>query len=357
VRLVFATQAVDADHPNLAATLDKIAALAERVKAVTVITDRVGRHDLPPNVELIPYGGRSRLVRAARFEAALARALRPRPAALLAHMVPQYVLLGAPLALPLRVPILLWYTHWANSHTLVVAARLSSAILSVDRASFPLQSARVHAIGHGIDLQRFSPQARSATGGPLRLLALGRIQPWKGIDTLLSGFELAIEAGLEATLEIRGPTLTSAEEQHRDELLAIVAGSPALRATVTIADPVSRDRLPELLAAHDAVVSPVRGHTGGGSLDKVVFEATGSGLPVLTSNPILGDYLGGFDGALLFRPDDPHDLARALREFAQLSPEARDAMGHELRRRAEAGHSVEAWADAVLRVVAEVGGR
>jgi glycosyltransferase involved in cell wall biosynthesis len=357
VRLVFATQAVDADHPNLAATLDKIRALAERVDAVTVLTDHVGRHDLPPNVELAPYGGPSRLVRTARFEVALARALRPRPAALLAHMVPQYVLLAAPLALPLRVPVLLWYTHWATSRTLAAAARLSAAILSVDQASFPLQSARVHPIGHGIDLQRFSLRPRPASASALRLLALGRIQPWKGLDTLLRGLEVATEAGLEATLEIRGPTLTSAEERHRRELRAIVAASPSLRAAVTIADPVSRDRIPELLAAHDAVVSPVHGHTRGGALDKVVFEATGSGVPVLTSNPNLGEYLGGFGGALLFRADDPHDLARALMEFAQLSPEVREAIGRELRRRAEAGHSVEAWADAVLRVVSEVRGR
>ncbi len=55
-----------------------------------------------------------------------------------------------------RVPLLLWFTHWKPSRTLVLAERLSTAILSVDRRSFPLDSGKVVAIGHGIDTDRFA---------------------------------------------------------------------------------------------------------------------------------------------------------------------------------------------------------
>ena len=71
-----------------------------------------------------------------RFERELARSL---PAnAVVAHMIPAYVLLAAPLVRPRRIPLLLWYTHWKASAMLRVAERLATAIVSVDRRAFPL---------------------------------------------------------------------------------------------------------------------------------------------------------------------------------------------------------------------------
>src|SRR6476619_353362 len=118
MRLVFVTQAIDADHPNLAATIDMLRALAARFDHVDVVTDRVLRHDLPANVSFRTFGAPSRGRRLARFLGAIRGAIRgalaARPDALLAHMVPVYVVLAYPFARPRRVPILLWYTHWRS---------------------------------------------------------------------------------------------------------------------------------------------------------------------------------------------------------------------------------------------------
>ena len=116
MRLVFLTQAVDADHPALAQTLDASRALAERVdERRRPLRSRSGPHGpLPDNVRVRSFGGRARLERGARFE----RAARREPAAAvargrcLAHMVPLFVVLAAPLAKPLASGSLLWYTHW-----------------------------------------------------------------------------------------------------------------------------------------------------------------------------------------------------------------------------------------------------
>ena len=62
-------------------------------------------------------------LRGARLAAALAAELRTRPAAVLAHMAPIYAVLSAPLARPLGVPVLLWFTHWRRSRLLEVAER------------------------------------------------------------------------------------------------------------------------------------------------------------------------------------------------------------------------------------------
>ena len=70
-------------------------------------------------------------------------------------MCPIYAVLAAPLARPLGVRVLLWYTHWRASRLLALAERVATAVITVDRRSFPLDSGKVVAIGHGIDLTAF----------------------------------------------------------------------------------------------------------------------------------------------------------------------------------------------------------
>src|SRR5205085_10439973 len=121
------------------------------------------------------------------FERALARELRGADA-VVAHMVPLYAVIAAPLVRPRRIPLALWYTHW-KAHAVVRAAeKVCTHILSVDRRSFPLPSAKVHAIGHGIDLREFS--CTETPPGPLRALVLGRYSPAKGLETILEAAEL-----------------------------------------------------------------------------------------------------------------------------------------------------------------------
>lgn len=351
MRLVFVTQKVDVGDPILGATVAKLRALAARCEEVHVLALAVGRHDLPPNVTFATFGAPTRLGRGLRYARVLLQALRPRPDALIAHMCPIYLVLAAPLAKPLRVPLLIWYTHWTIDRTLRAATWLCDAALSVDRRSYPLDSPKVIPIGHGIDVAEFP--ARDGTRpaeGRLSLLALGRTSPSKGYTTLLAALEEAADRGLDFELEVRGPSTTDEERRHREELLERIGAGP-LRERVRVEAPVPRPEVPTLLRRFDAVVNPTRGQTHGGALDKVVYEAAASGVPVLACNPHFEPFLGGLPVALHFRSGDPEDLAEKLLAFAAASPEARVEAGRELRRRVEEGHSSETWADAVVRVV------
>ena len=357
MRLVVLTQVVDADHPVLAQTVDVLRALARRCERLAVLCDRVGRHDLPEHVVLRTFGSRGRLGRGLAFERALApELLRHRPDAVLSHMIPVFLTLAAPLAKARRVPLLLWYTHWNASRELRLATRLADRVLSVDRRSFPLDTLKAHGIGHAIDVDLFAPAAGARREGPLRLLALGRIARWKGHDTLLEAFRLAVEGGLEATLEIRGPELTPDERAHRAELDAVIRASPLLAAHARIAEPVPRAEIPALLRAADALVSanqPAASQT----LDKVVYEAAACAVPVIASNPALHEFLDQLPVELRFPPRDAAALAERLLDFAAAPGEARAATGAELRRRVVRDHSLEHWADAVLAAVRETGSR
>jgi glycosyltransferase involved in cell wall biosynthesis len=355
VRLLVLTQVVDADHPALAQTVDILDALARRCEEVAVVCDHTGRHDLPPNVRISTFGSSSRAGRGLGFERAVARELRHRgrrPDAVLAHMIPQFLALAWPLCRPLRIPLGLWYTHWNADRSLRLAVPLADVVLSVDRRSFPLESPKVHGIGHAIDVRAFPPPAGPKLHDPpLRLLALGRMTAWKGYTTMLDGLERATAAGLDARLDIRGPALTDAERAHLAELRETVAASDVLRERVALEPPVPRAEIPGLLAEADVLLSATQPE-GSETLDKVVYEAGAAGVPVLSSNVALDEFLGGLPVRLRFVRKDAEDLARALLEIGAAGPEVRAEIGAELRRRVETGHSVESWADSVLRELA-----
>jgi glycosyltransferase involved in cell wall biosynthesis len=324
--IVFVTQQVDPEHPALAATVPMVRALAARVDEVAVLALSAVPGVLPENCRIRLFGGQSKAERFARFEAAVLAALRRRPERLIAHMAPVYAVLAAPPARAVGVRTLLWFNHWKATRTLRLAERLVDRVVSVDRLTFPLASEKVVPIGHGIDLAEF---ACTEPPGGMRLLALGRTSPAKGLETVVR----AVAQVDGASLTVRGPSLTDEERLHRAELERLADGLP-----VEIGDAVPRAGLPVLFASHDLFVNNMRP----GAADKVVYEAAAACLPVLASNPSFAELVEPFPR------DDADELARRLRAFAALSAAERGRIGRELREQVAARHSVESWADGIL---------
>jgi glycosyltransferase involved in cell wall biosynthesis len=325
-RLVFLTQAVDPGHPALAATIAQIRALAARVGDVVVLAQSAAPAELPGNVEVRTFGASTRIGRMLRFERELARAL---PAdAVVAHMIPVYVLLAAPLVRPRRIPLLLWFTHWKATPQLRAAERLATAVVSVDRRSFPLGSAKVRPIGHGVDVSEFSCTDRSAHEG-VHAVVLGRYSPAKGLATILR----AVREVDGVEVELHGAALNELERRHRDELAGL--GAP-------LGDAVARADVPVLFERADVLVNNMEA----GAPDKVVYEAAAACLPVLASNPVFDDLFAGFP--LFFDRDSPESLAGRLRWFASLAAAERAEIGRTLRERVAKNHSVDTWADGIL---------
>ena len=217
MKLVFITQQVDPDHPALAATVPE----DRRARAARGRGRRArGRRGRGRPAGELPRADVSRVAR----RPGAARASRPRSprelrglrgGAVVAHMCPIYAVLAAPLVRPLGVPLLLWFTHWRASRLLQAAERVSTAVISVDRRSFPLESDKVRAIGHGIDLSEFSCAPSRSDDDGLRLLALGRYSPAKGLDVVLRAIA-AVDDGVR--LDVHGPALSAEEQAHRAEL-------------------------------------------------------------------------------------------------------------------------------------------
>ncbi len=338
-KLVFITQQVDPAHPALAATVPKVRALANLVDEVVVLADGAVEGVLPANCRVRTFRSASKAGRGARFEAALARELPGlRGGAVVAHMCPIYAVLAAPLVRPLRIPLVLWFTHWRASRLLRAAERASSAVVSVDRRSFPLESQKVQPIGHGIDVSEFSCAQRDTPDDGLRLLALGRYSPAKGLDVVLRALAVVGEG---VRLDVHGPALSAEERAHRADLERLTTELP-LNGRVNLWNAVPRAEIPALLSAHDALVNNMRA----GAPDKVVYEAAAACTPVLASNPVFDSLL---DPAQMFNRDDPGDLADRIRALAALASSERAALGRQLRERVEESHSVESWARGVLQ--------
>jgi glycosyltransferase involved in cell wall biosynthesis len=335
-RLVFITQQVDPEHPALGATVAKIAALAGRLDEVAVLADGAVAGALPENCRVRTFAAGSRAGRGLRFERALALELRrPRPLAVVAHMCPIYAVLAAPLARPLRIPVLLWYAHWNPSPTLRLAERLATRIVTTDRRTFPLASGKVVPVGQAIDVERFTCRERQP-GAKLEAIALGRYSPAKGYRQLLE----AVAQVENARLRVYGPTLTEEERNHKQKLHDFVK-ELQLTQRVQLNDAVARERIPDLLSEADVLLNNMRG----GTSDKVVYEAGASCVPVIASNPVFDDLLSE---EWRFAREDVDELAQRLRTFSQLAPDERARLGRALRERVLACHSVDSWADGIL---------
>jgi glycosyltransferase involved in cell wall biosynthesis len=334
MRLIVVTQQVDPASPVLGATVAKLRALAERLEELVVLTDSAVEGVLPDNCRVLLFRSGNRAGRGLRFEAALSRELvrRPRPGAVLAHMCPIYAVLAAPVARPLGVPVFLWFTHWRRSRQLATAERLSTLVLSVDQRTFPLESNKVLAIGHGIDVSDL-PCVDRPPRDPLTLLALGRTSPAKGLETIIR----ALSGVPDVKLLVIGPSLTEEERLHKIALERLVIDLSLLD-RVDIRHAVPRHTVPGLYGEVDALVNDMRE----GATDKVVYEAAATCMPVLASNPAFDTLL---PAELRFEHGDVEGLALAI---AGLVGVDRNAIGRDLREIVVREHSVETWAQRVV---------
>ncbi len=328
MKVVFVTQSADPAHPVLGATLAKIRALAERVDEVVVLADSVDESALPSNCRGRSFAAPSQAARGVRYLAALAPELLHKPVAVVAHMAPVFAVLAAPVARPLRVPLVLWFTQQGSGPALQAAERVVDKLLTVDVRTVPIQSTKIRAIGHGIDVAAL-PCVPERQPPLRRLLGLGRYAPVKGWETVLG----ALAELPEASLTLHGPLLTDGDRVHRPQLEQLAADL-GVAERVSFGDAVPYAEVPHLFGLADAVINATRGNAA----DKVVYEAAAACLPVFASSPIFDTLL---PESLRWHGDYPSSLAERIRSYP-------GGAGPALRERVASEHSVDHWAERVL---------
>jgi D-inositol-3-phosphate glycosyltransferase len=150
------------------------------------------------------------------------------------------------------------------------------------RQVYGVPPARVEVIPLGVDPERFAPgsreQARVALGLPVDdriVLAVGRIEPLKGLDILIrAAAEITDRSGLRLLL-------VGGDEQARPEFdrLRAIAREVGVEDLVTFVGSIEHEELPDYYRAADVVVMPSFAESFG----LVAVEAMACGVPVVVS--------------------------------------------------------------------------
>jgi glycosyltransferase involved in cell wall biosynthesis len=203
---------------------------------------------------------------------------------------------------------------------------------------------------NGVDLSLWTmrdlPDAPNASNapGPTRLVFLGRLADWKGVDLLLDAMAVAVRT-CDVTLEILGDgPMRSALEAQADRL--------GLSSRVRFAGWITQTDCPRRLRHSDVLVLPSYHECGGA----VVLEAMACGLPCIAADwggP--ADYLDSSCGVLVpprTTGQIVNDLAAAIIRLAG-DPALRQSMGRCAREKVAAQFDWERKIDRILEIYRE----
>ena len=155
-------------------------------------------------------------------------------------------------------------------------------------------------IPNGVDTERFNPAVKPIGGLPegKLILFVGRLDPRKGLDRLISAFRIIKERIPSSYLIVVGVG-------NRDIYRKMVPHK--MRESVIFKGYVPPCLLPGYYASCDLYVSPA---TGGETFGIVLLEAMASGIPVIGSNiPGYNEVIKDGENGMLFNPSFPSDIA------------------------------------------------
>ena len=192
-----------------------------------------------------------------------------------------------------------------------------------------------------------SSEAPRAASAALRLLFVGRLVYYKGLDVLLHAVSRSADRPVRLTIVGDGPLRTDLEN---------LATRLGVQDRVELTGGVDDEVLLELYRSHDVFVMPSgsRAETFG----MAMCEAMAAGLPAISTNVGTGTDWVNLDGVtgLVVPPGDPVALAGALRTLAD-DAGLRARFGRAARERARQEFSFERHVDGLVEVYEAVADR
>ena len=208
--------------------------------------------------------------------------------------------------------------------------------------------AKTSVVPLGVEVDRFAaPDRREVEDirrrfpGP-RVLFVGRLRYYKGVEVLIAAFERLRAGGLPATLLIVGSGPRSARCRR-------LAKDTAVAGDIHFLGEVADDELPAIHAAAEVFVLPSCRRSEAYGL--ALAEAMAAGTAVVSTELGTGTSWVNLDGetGLVVPPRDPAALAAALGRLLS-DPEMRRAMGSRARRRARRELDAEGMVERVIGI-------
>ena len=351
IRLLLFNLLTDADDSNLGFTTHWINALAEHCAVIDVITMGVGRVDVADNVRVYTVGKErdyGEMRRAVEFYRVLLSLLRRNHYDVcFAHMMPLFVVMGAPLLKLWRVPIVLWYAHKSVTLKLRLAEKLSWRVVTSSQDSFRLPSRKVRVIGQGIDTNLFLPSpVRRDDNQPFVVVSAGRIAPVKSLHTLIDAANSLYQELDFQRLRVQIIGEAAPTDHLYLEHLHELVSEFRLAEVVSFLGGRRQAGVAAAYQAADVMVNTSKT----GSIDKAVLEAMACGLPVVTSNEAFREILKPWEDLLCIPPESPGKLVASLLRLKEMSHDERATLGLELREIVIRDHNMDRLTDKLMNV-------
>ena len=175
-----------------------------------------------------------------------------------------------------------------------------------------LDADRVHVVYNGIHPNGYEPAAAGADGPAIGFLS--QMCRGKGLDTLVEAF-IELKTGRSAVPDLKlrlAGGKTDADKAFLQDIRARLADA-GVAEDVEFLDAFDRSAKQAFLPTLSVLSVPTR---EGEAFGLFVLEALACGVPVvLPDHGAFGELIEATGGGLLCRPNDPADLARAIREL------------------------------------------
>lgn len=301
--LLIVTQKVDSHDQLLGFFIPWLKRFTRYFGTVTVLCLEKGEYDLPDSVRVISLGKdrkHSKFRQLLNFYR-LTYSLRRDYDAVLVHMNPIWIVLGAWWWHLFGKGVSLWYTHKAVTWKLRLSERWADRIFTASAESFRIASPKVTVTGHGIDTDVFAPDL-SIERIPGSLLVVGRIAPVKNYETVIGA--LARISSPEFMLTVVGEPALAQDRVYADHIQERI-WQEGLAQRVAFAGKLSNAELPTMYRSHQIFLHTSRT----GSVDKALLEAMASGMHVVSSNESSRAFL---PSECIVPENDPEALAQAV---------------------------------------------
>ena len=212
--------------------------------------------------------------------------------------------------------------------------------------AYPYRHDKLVVVGQGIDTDLFCPDERIKPDNPPMILCVGRLSPVKDHPTLLKAAALLRqEWGHPFQVVILGGPAGPQDEPYVRSLHRMVT-ELNLQDIVTFHPPVPMTQLPDWYRRCTVHVNLTP--TGFG--DKVAWEAMACGKPCVAANEGFRETMGEYAELLLYRYQDPTDLAFKLRSLLQFDESEVVQIGDYLRKQVIKMHSLEALVEKLIAI-------
>jgi glycosyltransferase involved in cell wall biosynthesis len=225
---------------------------------------------------------------------------------------------------------------WRSADRIFVVTEVLKGIV----VASGVERERITVVPNGVDLDAFPAAPYRAKPGPITIGFIGFVRDWHGLDAVIAGLAQPSDPPIRLIVAGDGPARPALERQ---------AQALGVARLVQFIGVQQRQSVPDLIRGFDIALQP-QAVAYASPLKLFEYMAGGRAI-VAPAQPNIREILSDGETAILFDPEDPAALWRAIRRLAA-DPQLRERLGYAARLALEAGDYT--WQANAARVTSAV---